>query len=153
MVHGRLLGVDTGDERTGLAVCDERGRIAVPLAIIERRGRALDRVADDVAKRAREAGVEGIVIGLPLNMDGSEGAQARKARAFGRRLAARTGLPLAYHDERLSSFSVEHVLQSGSARGRSARRRVDDLAAAAILQAYLDRSAVAADSQSCAQTP
>jgi putative Holliday junction resolvase len=149
VVHGRLLGVDTGDERTGLAVCDEQGRIAVPLAIIERRGRTLDRVADEVAARAGEAEVAGIVVGLPLNMDGTEGEQARKARAFARRLAARTGLPLAFSDERLSSFSVEQALASRGERRR--RPHADDLAAAAILQAYLDRAASVSGNSDCVQ--
>src|SRR2546423_1248906 len=105
-MRGRLLGVDTGDERTGLAVSDDVGRLVLPLAIIERRRRRLDAVAAEVVVRAREASVAGIVVGLPLNADGTEGEQSVKARAFGRRLAQLSGLPLEYWDERLSSFRV-----------------------------------------------
>jgi putative Holliday junction resolvase len=131
----RLLAVDAGEERCGLAVCDDAGLIAVPLAIIERRGRALDRVAEDVAARARAEGVAGIVVGLPRNIDGSEGQQAVRARAFGRRLAATTGLPVIYQDERMSSFIAEQQMR---AAGRRRGTHVDDAAAAVILQSYLD---------------
>lgn len=135
----RLLGVDAGEERIGLAVCDEGGLIAVPIAIIERRGRALDRVAEEIAARAQAEGVEAIVVGLPRNIDGSEGPQARRARGLGRRIASASGLPLQYWDERMSSFIAESRLaESRAASGRRGRRHVDDLAAAVILQAYLD---------------
>ncbi|HEY7296224.1 MAG TPA: Holliday junction resolvase RuvX [Dehalococcoidia bacterium] len=135
----RLLGVDTGEERVGLAVCDEDGLIAVPIAIIERRGRALDRVAEEIAARGRIEAVEGIIVGLPLNIDGTAGSQARRARGLGRRIAQASGLPVEYWDERMSSFIAESRLaEARAASGRRGRRHADDLAAAVILQSYLD---------------
>ncbi|HLZ71277.1 MAG TPA: Holliday junction resolvase RuvX [Dehalococcoidia bacterium] len=135
----RLLGVDAGEERIGLAVGDEGGLIAVPLAIIERRGRALDRVAEEIAARAHAEAAETIIVGLPLNIDGTEGRQAKRARGLGRRIAAASGLPLAYWDERMSSFIAESRLaEARAASVRRGRRHVDDLAAAVILQSYLD---------------
>ncbi len=135
----RLLGVDAGEERVGLAVCDESGLIAVPIAIIERRGRALDRVAEEIAARAQAEAAEGIIVGLPLNIDGTAGPQARRARGLGRRIETASGLPLEYWDERMSSFIAESRLAEAQAvASRRRPRHVDDLAAAVILQSYLD---------------
>jgi len=135
----RLLCVDAGEERSGLAICDEEGRLAVPLAIIERRGRALDEVAAEIAALARAEACAGIIVGLPRNIDGTEGAQALRARGLGRRLAAASALPLEYWDERMSSFIAESRAAAAAAPGRKRRpRHMDDLAAAVILQTYLD---------------
>jgi putative Holliday junction resolvase len=150
---GRLLGVDFGDERTGLAVCDDQGRIAVPLTIVERRGRSLDRVAQDVWIAGRNAGVEGMVVGLPLNMDGTEGQQAVKTRAFARRLATVSALPVVFADERLSSFIAEQSVRAAGTALRGRIRRLDDVAAAAILQSYLDRCRSAGTESEADQTP
>ena len=134
----RLLGVDVGARRIGLAV--SQGRIAVPLTIIEHETRASD--LDRVAAAAREQDAAAIVIGLPLHMSGDEGEQARRSRRFGDALARRVEVPVVYQDERYSTAAV-----TGAAGGRiehargAARRgkpRVDDLAAAVILQAYID---------------
>jgi len=142
----RLLGVDAGEERVGLAVCDAEGLLAVPLGIIERKGRGLDWTAGVIAEHARSSGVEGIVVGLPLNMDGSFGPQAAKARALGRRAAAAAGLAVEFQDERMSSFIAEQRLQSVHRQGRGRRRQhVDDLAAAVILQSFLDGRRGASD--------
>jgi putative Holliday junction resolvase len=111
----------------------------VPIANIERRGRALDRDADEIAARAHAEAVAGIVVGLPLNIDGTAGAQARRARGLGRRLARASGLPVYFQDERMSSFIVERRMEEARPRSRGgARRHLDDLAAAVILQRYLD---------------
>jgi putative Holliday junction resolvase len=134
----RLLGIDPGDQRVGLAVSDEEGRIAFPFAIIERRGRGLDWTARQIAEHARQRNVEGLIVGLPLNMDGSFGPQAVKARALGRRVAEAAGLPLQFWDERLSSFIAESRLTTVSPRRG---RRSDDVAAAVILQSYIDATA------------
>jgi putative Holliday junction resolvase len=127
---GRLLGVDTGERRIGVAVSE--GRIAVPLTILEHTNRA-----DDLARVAEIAGREGvdaIVVGLPLAPDGGEGEQARLARKFGEQLAALQALPVEFQDERLSSFDA-----AGARAGRRIKP-IDDLAAAAILQRYIDSS-------------
>jgi putative Holliday junction resolvase len=127
---GRLLGVDTGERRIGVAVSE--GRIAVPLTILEHTNRA-----DDLARVAEIAGrerVDAIVVGLPLAPDGGEGEQARLARKFGEQLAALQALPVEFQDERLSSFDA-----AGARAGRRIKP-IDDLAAAAILQRYIDSS-------------
>ncbi len=137
----RLLGIDAGEERIGLAICDDEGRIALPLAIIERKGRGLDWSASAIAERARQQKALGLVVGLPLNMDGSFGPQAVKARALGRKAAAAAGLPLEFWDERLSSFIAEQRMAAvTSPRNRHARRHSDAIAAAVILQSFLDRA-------------
>ncbi len=131
----RLLGVDPGDQRVGLAISDEEGQIAFPFAIIERRGRGLDWTARQIAEHARQRKAQALIVGLPLNMDGSFGPQAVKARALGRRAAEAAALPLEFWDERLSSFIAEQRLASAPGRRR---RHSDDLAAAVILQSYID---------------
>jgi putative Holliday junction resolvase len=134
-----LIGIDYGARRIGIAAAD--GRLAVPVAVIEHTTRDGD--LDRIAAIARERRVEAIVIGLPLLMSGDEGEQARRTRRFGEALARRTGLPVRYHDERLSSFRAEDDV--ASADGATRRRRpADDIAAAHILQAYIDATATSA---------
>jgi putative Holliday junction resolvase len=130
----RILGLDVGERRIGLAISTPEGRLAVPLRVLERRGDAADMEA--IAALARAEQVETLVIGHPLSMDGSAGPQARRVEAFARRLAKATGLPFELWDERLSSVQAER-----SVRPLRGRRRApsDDLAAAIILQGYLDR--------------
>jgi putative Holliday junction resolvase len=126
----RMLGIDTGERRIGVAVSE--GTIAVPLTIIEHTNRAAD--LDRIVALADREGVQMIVVGLPLAPDGGEGEQARLARKFGEQLAARQPLPVVYQDERLTSFDA-----SGARAGRR-NKPIDDLAAAAILQRYIDAS-------------
>ncbi|MDE3096295.1 MAG: Holliday junction resolvase RuvX [Chloroflexota bacterium] len=147
----RLLGVDVGARRIGVAVGE--GRVAVPLTIIAHESRAADIAR--IGELARAQAAEAIVVGLPLSMSGEEHAQAARTRAFGEALALGTGLPVVYQDERLSTVQVSGAgIGGGTVRARPgvrvrdpgsvhpARRRgkprVDDLAAAVILQAYLD---------------
>ena len=123
-----MLGLDFGDRRIGVAVSE--GRIAVPLTIIEHKNRAAD-LARIVALAERE-GAMAIVVGMPLAPDGGEGEQARLTRKFGEQLAAAVALAVVYQDERLTSFDV------ASARAGRKNKPIDDLAAAAILQRYID---------------
>src|SRR5438067_6076172 len=108
----RWMGVDAGEQRTGLALGDDETRLAVPLGIIDRGRRTLDRLAAEIVAKARREGVEGFVVGLPLNMDGSAGVQAARARSLGRRLAAASALPLIFWDERMSSFIAKQRAHS-----------------------------------------
>lgn len=136
----RILAVDAGEARIGLAVGDLEGRLAFPLAIIDRRGRGLGWAADAIARRARKELAERVIVGLPLNIDGSEGRQAARARALGERIALASGLPITYWDERMSSFVAEQRMTDfRPATGRGAH--VDDVAASVILQSYLDHDA------------
>jgi putative Holliday junction resolvase len=125
-----MLGIDTGERRIGVAVSE--GTIAVPLTIVEHTNRAAD-LGRIVALADRE-GVEIIVVGLPLAPDGGEGEQARLARKFGEQLAGMQPLPVIYQDERLTSFDAS------AARVGRRNKPIDDLAAAAILQRYIDAS-------------
>jgi len=135
---GRLLGLDVGDKTVGVAVCDSRRTVASPVETI-RRGR----LAADVAalrKLAQERQVVALVVGLPVNMDGSEGPRCQSVRAFVRNIAQQgLSLPVAFWDERLSTAAVERFLVDQADMTRAGRARVvDKMAAAYILQGALD---------------
>lgn len=136
----RYLGIDLGEQRTGLALGDDVTRLATPLSIIEI---PTSREAELIGAIGRAAGAhlapgDGLVLGLPLNMDDTEGPGAKRARAFASRLEQVLGLPVALHDERLSSADADwRMAQSGLTRGAKKQRR-DALAAAAILRDYLE---------------
>ncbi len=133
----RTLGVDLGRVRIGLALADEVLRTARPLATVERRGDAQDLAA--IAALARDYEVSRAVLGLPLDMDGSEGKAARWARAFQPKLAAALGVPVELFDERLSTFEAEARLRDQGFSSKDRRSMVDQEAAAVILQGWLDR--------------
>ncbi len=131
----RFLAIDLGDKRTGLAIGDEETRLASPLTVIEvARGEALIDAIDNVIK---EHAPDAIVLGLPLNMDGTEGPQAKLVREFGEQLRTRCDLELHYHDERLTSFAADQQM-AGSGRTHKQKKRLRDaLAAAEILRDFL----------------
>ena len=130
----RLMGVDLGDRRTGLAIGDDGMRIASPLDVIEVPRARLGELVRVIAERARAEGVGRIVVGLPLNMDGTEGPMAARSRAFGAALAEASGIEVAYQDERLTSAEADwEMAGSGLTHGQKKARR-DALAAAAILR-------------------
>ena len=135
----RYLGVDYGAKRIGLAVCDELEISAGPLAQIEGSGAGnLPADALAVAKIAEEYGVDEYVVGLPYNMDGSVGSQGQLCQEFARMLAQATGKKVHLFDERLSSEAAEaKMLEAGLTR-KKRRARTDMLAAAIILQSFLD---------------
>lgn len=137
-MHERILAIDYGRARHGLAVSDGLGLAAHPLACLERhKDPARDLIA--LRKVCEERDVRRLVVGLPLNMDDSEGPMAKEARRFGDALAAELGLPVAYEDERLSSDEAEHVLRERGFKPGERRKRVDSMAAVVILQAVLQR--------------
>ncbi|GAO03489.1 Holliday junction resolvase RuvX [Anaeromyxobacter sp. PSR-1] len=135
----RTLGVDLGRVRIGLAVADEILRTARAVTTVVRRGEAEDLAA--IAEVARDYEVTRAVVGLPLNMDGTEGPSARLARGFAPRLEAALGVPVELFDERLSSFEAESRLRARGLSAREQRGQVDAEAAAVILQGWLDRRA------------
>ncbi|ABC81006.1 Holliday junction resolvase RuvX [Anaeromyxobacter dehalogenans] len=135
----RTLGVDLGRVRIGLAVADEILRTARAVTTVVRRGEAEDLAA--IAEVARDYEVTRAVVGLPLNMDGTEGPSARLARGFAPRLEAALGVPVELFDERLSSFEAESRLRARGVSARDQRGQVDAEAAAVILQGWLDRRA------------
>jgi putative Holliday junction resolvase len=133
---GRLLGVDYGTVRVGLAVCDAERRIASPLATYERRNPASDGAYFRSLVAAE--GVVGLVVGLPVHNDGREGVKAQEARAYGSWLAAETGLPATYYDERFSTAQAESALWMAGLTHKRRKERRDRVAAQIVLQAYLD---------------
>lgn len=134
-----MLGIDVGARRIGVAVSE--GRVAVPLEIIEHTNRAAD-LARIIAIAERE-GAAAIVVGLPLTAAGGDSEQTRLTRRFGAQLAGATSIPIAYHDERLSSRDVEDAARAAGATRRR-QRHLDDAAAALILQRYIDAREVRA---------
>ncbi len=131
----RFIGIDHGSRRIGVAIGDTETSMAFARAAILRRNVEVDLVAIEALADAESA--ELIVIGLPLNMDGTEGDQAAAARSFGERLVAR-GMRIAYEDERLSSWEAGERLADAGRRPRRESGELDSTAARLILQQYLD---------------
>ncbi|MHB9097589.1 MAG: Holliday junction resolvase RuvX [Syntrophales bacterium] len=135
----RILGLDYGSRRIGVAICDELGMTAQGVATIVRRNREADLGAiDEMVKRH---GVERIVVGYPLRLDGSEGIQCEKINRFIRRLEARISLPVIRWDETLSTSEAQELLRLSGLRREKRRGIVDRVAASIILQGYLDAKA------------
>ncbi len=135
--HARLLGLDLGTKTIGLALSDLERQIATPLETIQRVKFGLDAAA--LLKIAAKHQVAGLVIGLPLNMDGTEGPRVQSTRAFVRNLAPLTDLPIVFWDERMSTLAVTRTLLDADASRAKRAAVVDKMAAAYILQGALDR--------------
>lgn len=137
---GRLLGIDVGSKTLGLALSDQTRTIASPFTTLRRR-----RFGEDAAALARIIGdneVSGLVIGLPVSMDGREGPRCQSVRQFASNLSAQVDLPMAFWDERWSTIAVERMLVGEADLSRKRRREVvDKQAAAYILQGALDFAA------------
>ena len=132
----RRLGIDHGERRVGLALSDEDGQIAHPRATWTRKDQAA--LLDRIAGLVRAEDVSEIVVGLPLHLDGSEGASARRARRFAEKLAERTGIEVVLWDERLTTAAAQRSLAEAQVSVRDQRSVVDKVAAALLLQSYLD---------------
>lgn len=133
----RLLGFDLGEKTIGMALSDTSRAIATPMKTLPRGKFSSDAAKIEEIVAAQNVG--GLVIGLPLNMDGSDGPSAQSARAFARNLAARTDLPIVLWDERLSTVAVTRTLLDADASRRRRTEVVDKMAAGYILQGVLDR--------------
>jgi putative Holliday junction resolvase len=131
-----LLALDVSKRAIGVAGADAGWRLATPLTTIRRTGWAQDRERLEAIIRARAAGV--LVLGWPLNMDGSEGPRCQAVRAFAERLDAALGLPILLWDERLTTFAAEEAAERAGLRGKRRMGMLDALAAAAILQDVLN---------------
>ena len=129
----RVLGIDFGTKRVGLAISDGLGVLASPLDVVPR-----GRVVDVVKGIAIEMDIAKIVVGLPTALGGHEGPSADEARSLGKDLQNATDLPVVYHDERFTSRMAESTLLSKGMKRRDRRQKVDKIAAAIILQDYLD---------------
>ena len=135
---GRILGVDFGDTRTGLAVSDASRFLASGIGYVSPGG--IVKTADKVAEVAREQKVSAIVVGLPKNMDGSEGFRADRCREFADLLRERLeNIPVAMMDERMTTMSASRYLNETNTRGQKRKGVIDTLSAQIILQNALDR--------------
>ena len=130
-----ILAVDYGDVRTGLAVCDKSEFLASPVCVINERN--AERLAEAVAIKAKELKAEEIAVGLPKNMDGSEGFRAEACREFASALEAASGIRTVLRDERLTTVSAHKALSMNDVRGRKRKNTVDAVAAVIILEDYL----------------
>lgn len=135
----RILGIDYGERRIGVAISDETATIATPVDTLD--GTAPQQAARRIVELATERSVEKIVVGLPMRMDGSSGPSAEYAKAFGERLLKAGSCPVVYWDERFSSRTAEQALIEGGARRQKRKQVIDKLAAQIILQHYLDAHA------------
>ena len=137
ITHGKYLGVDYGDKRTGLAECDISGLIAGGIGTISEGG--MRKTAIKVAEEAAKRSCKKIIIGLPKNMDGSEGPRADVIKAFGALLAELTEIPIDYYDERMTTMVAYRFLGETGTYGKKRKDTVDTLSAQIILQNYIDR--------------
>lgn len=135
----RIMGLDFGSKTVGVAMSDSLHMIAQPLEIIRRKeANKLRQTLARIEELAVEYEVEEIVLGLPLNMDDSEGERALLTREFEEKLARRTGLPVIMWDERLTTVEADHAMIEAGIRRENRKEYVDKIAAALILQSYLD---------------
>ncbi len=131
----RYLAIDYGDKHTGLAICDPAETIASPFAVVEGQKGLIKKITDTV----RSENVEAIVLGLPLNMDDSQGFQAERVFQFAEQLKAHLQVPIHFQDERLSSFGAEEKLAPAEFTRKKKKKRLDAIAAAEILEAFLEQ--------------
>ena len=131
-----ILGIDLGKVRTGVAICDRGELLASPLTVVNEHNR--ERLIEAVSSLARERGAELLAVGLPRNMDGTEGGSAQNAREVGALLKAATGLPVEFVDERGTTVTAHGYLNDTNTRGKRRKAVVDAVAATVILQNYLD---------------
>ena len=131
----RYLAIDYGAKHTGLAVCDRNETIASPLAVIDGSKSLLEKIVDT----AKAENIEAIVIGLPLNMDNSHGPQAKIVVQFAEKLKLLIDVPIHFQDERLTSFAAEQKMASADYAKKKKKKRLDAVAAAEILEAFLQQ--------------
>ncbi len=131
----KIMGIDYGDARTGVAISDLLCSIVGSTAVVPSRN--TDKAVADIVRLCRENSVGEIVVGLPKNMDGSEGPRAELCRAFAQRLEAETGLPVAMWDERRTTVEAHNILSQHNYHGQKRKNTVDAVAASLILEGYL----------------
>jgi putative Holliday junction resolvase len=131
----RYLAIDYGDKHTGLAICDPTETIASPFAVIEGQKDLIKKITDTI----KSENVEAVVLGLPLNMDDSQGFQAERVIQFAEQLKNHLQIPIHFQDERLSSFGAEEKLAPAEFTRKKKKKRLDAVAAAEILEAFLEQ--------------
>jgi putative Holliday junction resolvase len=135
-VTGRILGLDPGERRIGIAISDATGTIATPVEFIDVRTKKHEQRITDLCI---EWEIAEVVVGLPISLDGTEGPAAARSRTFGEMVEGLTGLPVSYHDERFTTVTAEQALLEGGVKRRSRTSRRDQVAAAVMLQSFLDQ--------------
>ena len=136
----KIMGIDYGEARIGVAVSDALGMIATPLDTICERDREIQ--LEKTASVAKENNVEKIIVGYPKHMDGTIGHRAEYTEAFAMDLSQKTGIPYELWDERLSSTEAHRILEAGGVSGKKRKTKVDKIAAVIILQGYLDSKGI-----------
>ena len=135
-MSGRLIGLDVGEKRIGVALSDGLGMTAQPIGVVERK--SLDKDCARIMEMVSEHAIDCAVAGLPLKMNGDEGEQSERVRHFCLAFTKRTGLEVVYQDERLTSAQSERMLIDSGVRRGQRRKVIDKMAATLILQAYMD---------------
>lgn len=133
-----ILSVDYGDARTGIAACDALQMLASPVTVIHQTEK--EPLADEICRVAAEKKAQKLVLGLPKNMDGSEGFRAQACREFAALLSEKSGLPVDFQDERLTTVSAHNALNLTNTRGKKRKAVVDAVSAVIILEDYLRRT-------------
>lgn len=133
----KMLGVDYGEARTGLAHSDALGLYAVGMGNIKSYN--MEKAAADIAAKAIEIGAELIVIGKPVNMNGTMGEKVEKVTMLGELISTHTDIPIDFYDERMTTMSAHKILQESGIRAKNRKQIIDSLAAELILQGYMDR--------------
>lgn len=131
----KIMAVDYGAARTGLAICDKTEFLASPIGVIYEKD--FDKVIDEAAKAAKENNAEEIVVGLPLNMDGSKGEKAQLCEEFGQKLSEAVGIPVKMWDERQTTMQAAEYLNATNVRGKKRKAVIDQVAATIILESYM----------------
>ncbi|MBQ7035621.1 MAG: Holliday junction resolvase RuvX [Clostridia bacterium] len=135
----RILGIDYGEARTGLAVCDQNEMVATVIGTVHQRDKEC--LADHIATVCETENIEKIVLGLPKNMDGTEGFRAEHTRIFAQKLQDRMpNLPIEFYDERLSTMAASRFMMEANTKGKKKKASIDALSAQIILQDYIDRN-------------
>ena len=134
----KILSVDYGDVRTGIAISDVRGMLASPLCVIEQSYQP--KLVDRIVQIVEENKIEKIVIGLPRNMDGSYGYRCDECRSLGDAIAEKIDVDIFYEDERLTTVMAHNVLSHNNVRGKKRKQTVDAVSAVMILQSFLDKN-------------
>ena len=137
ITHGKYLGVDYGDKRTGLSECDISGMLASGICTISEGG--MRNTAIRVAKEAESRSCKRIIMGLPKNMDVTEGERAEVIKAFASLLAEETAIPIDFYDERMTTMVAYRFLGETGTYGKKRKNAIDTLSAEIILQNYIDR--------------
>lgn len=130
-----IMSIDCGDARTGLAVCDKNEILASPVAVISERDK--NSLISKITQEAAKAGVSRFVVGLPKNMDGSEGFRAEECREFAKQLEAYSNIETVLYDERLTTVSAHNALNMTNTRGKKRKAVIDAVSAVMILEDYL----------------